>query len=56
MQICKWNNGLCKTKLGIYSSVDRSGGLIAVLPNTPLVYYPDTLMETGVIVYLLSKV
>lgn len=27
-----------------------------MLPNTPLVYYPDTLMETGVIVYLLSKV
>lgn len=34
----------------------RSGGLIAVLPNTPLVYYPDILMETGLIVYLLSKV
>jgi len=34
----------------------RSGGLIAVLPNTPLVYYPDILQETGLIVYLLSKV
>ena len=36
--------------------VHRSGGLIAVLPNTPLVYYPDILQETGLIVYLLSKV
>lgn len=34
----------------------RSGGLIAVLPNTPLIYYPDTLQETGLAVYLLSKV
>ena len=38
------------------SPVHRSGGLIAVLPNTPLVYYPDILQETGLIVYLLSKV
>ena len=33
----------------------RSGGLIAVLPNTPLIYYPDILQETGLIVYLLAK-
>ena len=35
--------------------VSRSGGLIAVLPNTPLIYYPDILQETGLIVYLLAK-
>ena len=33
----------------------RSGGLIAVLPNTPLIYYPDILQETGLVVYLLAK-
>ena len=34
----------------------RTGSLICVLPNTPLVYYPDTLMVQGLVVFLLSKV
>jgi len=34
----------------------RTGGLIAVLPNAPLTYYPDTLQMTGLIVYFLSKI
>jgi len=33
----------------------RTGGVIAVLPNVPLTYYPDTLQMTGLIVYFISK-
>ena len=34
----------------------RTGGLIAVLPNTPLVYYPDMENIQGLVVYFLSKI
>ena len=30
-----------------YTFLFRTGGLIAVLPNAPLTYYPDTLQMTG---------
>ena len=41
-------------ELGVVEQV--SGGLIMVMPNSPLIYYPDTLHLQGIIVYLLSKV
>ena len=34
----------------------RSGGLITIMPNSPLIYYPDTLHLQGMIVYFLSKI
>jgi len=34
----------------------RTGSLICVLPNAPLIYYPDTMMLQGVVVFLLSKI
>jgi len=34
----------------------KTGSLICVLPNAPLIYYPDTLMLQGVLVFLLSKI
>jgi len=33
----------------------RTGGAITVLPNTPLVYYPDLMNFQGLILYFLSK-
>ena len=34
----------------------RSGGLITIVPNCPLIYYPDTLHLQGMIVFFLSKI
>jgi len=34
----------------------RTGNLICVLPNSPLIYYPDTLHLQGLLVFILSKV
>merc|ERR1719251_698757 len=34
----------------------KTGNLICVLPNSPLIYYPDTLHLQGLLVFLLSKI
>jgi len=34
----------------------KTGNLICVLPNSPLIYYPDNLHLQGLVVFLLSKV
>ena len=34
----------------------RTGELVMILPNSPLIYYPDTVHMLGVMVYFLSKI